>query len=69
MPALRALNTGLLLARLGVLAGTARAYQPRPAAYWLSPLADGPAAVALWASLLRRRHRWRGRTLIEERSG
>jgi dolichol-phosphate mannosyltransferase len=54
----------LLIVRLGVLAGTARAYVRPPWTYWLSPLADGPVACALIAAALRRRHRWRGRDLV-----
>jgi dolichol-phosphate mannosyltransferase len=37
-----------------------------PWTYWLSPLADLPAVALLAASALRRRHTWRGRTLVEE---
>lgn len=51
----------LLITRLGVLAGTARAYMRRPWSYWLSPLADGPAAARLLQSALQRRAVWRGR--------
>jgi dolichol-phosphate mannosyltransferase len=58
------LNLLLSLVRLGVLAGTARAYLWRPWTYWLSPLLDLPVALALWRSLLRRRHTWRGRVLV-----
>ena len=58
------INCALLLVRLGVLAGTARAYMWRPWTYWLSPLADLPVAVQLWRNALRRHHVWRGRTLI-----
>lgn len=61
---LRALNLGLLLARLGVLVGTRRAYGRAPWTYWLSPLLDLPVAVLLWRSALARRHRWRGREVI-----
>ncbi|MFM9108358.1 MAG: glycosyltransferase [Chloroflexota bacterium] len=64
-----ALNRGLLAARLGVLAGAARAYPDRPATYWLSPLLDIPATFALWRSALRRDHNWRGRTLVRGASG
>jgi dolichol-phosphate mannosyltransferase len=56
---------GLLGAiRLGVLAGTARAYRRAPWSYWLSPLADIPVALALWSSLCRRHHVWRGRRMV-----
>lgn len=50
-----------LAIRLGTLAGTRRAYVRPGAAYWLSPLADGPAVVALAAGLVRRNQTWRGR--------
>jgi dolichol-phosphate mannosyltransferase len=59
-----AINSLLLLVRCGVLVGTARAYAWRPWTYWLSPLADLPVAVQLWRNALKRRHDWRGRTLI-----
>ncbi|GAC1408589.1 MAG: glycosyltransferase family 2 protein [Candidatus Velthaea sp.] len=57
-------NIVLLMMRLGVLAGTYRAYRNPPWTYWLSPLADVPVTVALIASALRRRHTWRGRALV-----
>ena len=60
-----ALNAALAAVRLGVLLGTARAYVRRPWSYWLSPLCDLPVVAALWLSLARRRHVWRGRTLVE----
>ncbi|MGD1067561.1 MAG: glycosyltransferase family 2 protein [Vulcanimicrobiaceae bacterium] len=66
--ALRAAALGLVFLRLGVLAGTRRAYVRAPWTYWLSPLADLPALALLAASALRRRHIWRGRTLVEESS-
>lgn len=47
--------------RIGVMAGTARAYVRRPWTYWCSPLADVAVAAALVRSALRRRHVWRGR--------
>lgn len=56
------INGALLMTRLGVLAGMARAYQSRPWTYWLSPLADLPVAARLWTMAHRRRHRWRGRS-------
>ena len=58
----RRLNLLLLAVRAGMLLGMARAYPSRPPTYWLSPLLDVPAALALWRSALRRRHTWRGRT-------
>jgi dolichol-phosphate mannosyltransferase len=56
----------LVATRLGVLAGTRRAYVSPPLAYWLSPLADLPALALLARSALRRTHIWRGRTLVSE---
>jgi dolichol-phosphate mannosyltransferase len=61
-----ALAFALVAMRLGVLVGTRRAYVRPPVAYWLSPLADLPAVVLLIASALRRKHVWRGRTLVAE---
>ncbi|HEY6410184.1 MAG TPA: glycosyltransferase family 2 protein, partial [Ktedonobacteraceae bacterium] len=58
------LNSILLALRIGVLFGTARAYQRRPWSYWLSPLCDLPVAVQLVRSMLQRRHIWRGRVLV-----
>lgn len=56
-----ALDLVLVAARLGTLVGTARSYERRGAAYWASPLADGPATVALAGGVIRRRQTWRGR--------
>ncbi|HEY7560137.1 MAG TPA: glycosyltransferase family 2 protein [Candidatus Binatia bacterium] len=65
-----AFATGALsLLRLGLLAGTARAYKPRPWSYWLSPLLDLPAAVKLFASALARRHVWRGKIYLRRNGG
>lgn len=61
---LRFLNLCLIAMRLGVLAGTYRAYRHPPATYWLSPLCDLPVAIRLWLMTLRRRHTWRGRALV-----
>jgi dolichol-phosphate mannosyltransferase len=58
------LNLVLLVARLGVLAGTRRAYLNPPRSYWLSPLADIPVAFAFLRAGFRRKHQWRGRTLV-----
>ncbi len=56
---------GLLVAlRLGVLAGTARAYSQPQWTYWLSPMLDLPVACKLVQQALRRRHSWRGRVLL-----
>lgn len=51
----------LLAARLGTLAGTARSYRRRSAAYWASPLADPIAAAALVRGIVSPRQPWRGR--------
>ncbi len=52
----------LLMARLGTLFGTRRAYEKPSAAFWLSPLADVPVAARLTQSTLRPERTWRGRT-------
>lgn len=57
------LNIGLVAARIGTLAGMARAYETRPWTYWLSPLLDVPAVIRIWIMARRRIHRWRGRTI------
>lgn len=62
------LNLVLLMVRLGVLLGTARAYACRPRTYWLSPLLDLPVSLKLWQSALRREQSWRGRVLIRDDS-
>jgi dolichol-phosphate mannosyltransferase len=62
--ALARFNAGLLAVRLGVLAGTARAYRRPPWGYWLSPACDAPAALGVWLSAVRRRHEWRGRPIV-----
>jgi len=59
----------LLLFRLGILVGVARAYKPRPWTYWLSPLLDLPVALRLISSALMRRHVWRGRTYVRRKGG
>ncbi|MGI9254604.1 MAG: glycosyltransferase family 2 protein, partial [Thermomicrobiales bacterium] len=64
-----AVNRVLLAARIGVLAGTARAYPGRPISYWLSPLADLAVIAQLWRSALRRSHTWRGRTIVRDHTG
>ncbi len=57
------LNVALACTRLGVLAGTARAYERRPWTYWLSPFCDLPVAIRLLLMARRRTHVWRGRRL------
>ena len=66
-PLATACAAGAVMIRLGVLAGTRRAYVAPPAWYWISPLADLPAVALLIVSALRRTHRWRGRVLVAER--
>jgi dolichol-phosphate mannosyltransferase len=69
VPAARAVRTvalALVFVRLGVLAGMRRAYPGVSPAYWLSPLLDLVAVGLLARSELRRRHVWRGRTLVDE---
>jgi dolichol-phosphate mannosyltransferase len=62
------LNATLLLMRLGVLHGTARAYRYRPWSYWLSFVFDPAVALRLWQSALLRRQVWRGRAYIRRGS-
>lgn len=57
-------NLALLAVRLGVLAGMRRAYLNRRWWYWLSPLADLPVLIEIWRRAARRRHSWRGRTIV-----
>ena len=52
----------LLAIRLGTLVGTARAYERRGTGYWLSPLADLPAWLAVVRGASARSHQWRDRT-------
>jgi len=52
----------LLLIRIGVLVGTARAYERRRLGYWLSPFADLFAWIAVVRGSATKQHRWRGRT-------
>lgn len=59
-------NLGLALARLGVLAGTHRAYGGVSRAYWLAALADLPCALRLVQATFSRTAEWRGRTLVAE---
>lgn len=61
---LLAITLALTALRVGTLFGVARAYVRRPWSFWLSPLCDLPVALQLWGSALRRRHVWRGRTLL-----
>lgn len=61
-------NLALAITRLGVLAGTRRAYLTTPSSYWLSPLADLPVTVRIVMGAMKRRHIWRGR-IIERDAG
>ena len=64
-----AVNLSLSLIRVGVLIGTARAYERRPWTYWFSPLLDLPVALRLIMSALKRRQVWRGRVYIRRAGG
>ncbi|MDA0181516.1 glycosyltransferase [Solirubrobacter phytolaccae] len=56
------LDVALLVLRLVMLGATAPAYARRGLPYWLSPLADVPAAARLTWSAARPSRRWRGRS-------
>lgn len=49
--------------RVGLLVGLGRAFERRPAGFWLSPLADPVAVGVLVVDLARRSESWRGRTV------
>jgi dolichol-phosphate mannosyltransferase len=58
-----AVDVALAALRVGTLVGTRRAYTRVDAAYWLSPLADPLAAIAIGRGIARRgRQTWRGRS-------
>ena len=57
-----ALDLALLVLRAGTLAGTARAYERRDLAYWLSPVADSAAVLRVLWGANRPGRTWRGRT-------
>lgn len=58
-----AVDKALAIARVGTLVGTRRAFTKHDAAYWTSPLADLPAALAIALGIRRgRTQTWRGRT-------
>jgi dolichol-phosphate mannosyltransferase len=66
---LTSLNVALVFMRIGVLTGTARAYESRPWTYWASPLCDLAVAGRLWQSAFTRTQHWRGRPVTRgERS-
>jgi dolichol-phosphate mannosyltransferase len=57
------IDVALAALRVGTLVGTRRAYTRVDAAYWLSPLADPLAAIAIGRGIARRgRQTWRGRS-------
>ena len=62
-------NLSLVMIRMGILVGVARAYAPRPWTYWLSPLLDVPAALRLFASAFMRKQAWRGRVYLRRSGG
>jgi dolichol-phosphate mannosyltransferase len=69
LPELRAVagvEAALVTMRLGVLAGTRRAYSQVAGAYWLSPLMDALSVAAILTAAVRRRHVWRGRVLVRD---
>jgi dolichol-phosphate mannosyltransferase len=55
------IDGALLVLRWVMAVPLARGYARRGPAYWLSPLADPPAALRLTTSALRPARRWRGR--------
>jgi dolichol-phosphate mannosyltransferase len=63
------LELALVMMRLGVLVGTARAYPTRPWTYWVSPVADMPVLLRVWFQRQRRRHSWRGRVIERGTTG
>jgi dolichol-phosphate mannosyltransferase len=63
------LTTPLLLIRLGILCGVARAYPDRPWTYWLSPFFDLPVTLKLLRSAQARLQNWRGRSYIRRPGG
>jgi dolichol-phosphate mannosyltransferase len=63
------LNLILGLSRIGMLIGTARAYERKPWTYWFSPILDLPVALRLLTSALKRHQVWRGRVYIRRAGG
>jgi dolichol-phosphate mannosyltransferase len=63
---LRIVNLALLVARVGTLFGTRRAYVAPSWTYWLSPLLDILAYGAIFMSLARRQQSWRGQRLVRQ---
>lgn len=60
----RTVNTALLAMRIGVLAGSRRAYRNPGWLYWLSPLADLPVVILLGWRARQRSYSWRGRPIV-----
>jgi dolichol-phosphate mannosyltransferase len=56
----------LVAMRFGILCGTRRAYATVSPTYWLSPLFDAATVAMIVSGAVRRRHTWRGRTLVRE---
>lgn len=63
------LQGALVALRLGILAGTSRAYVERPPTFWLSPLLDLPVAGRIVQRALQRHLVWRGRRYQRLRGG
>lgn len=57
-----ALDAGLVALRLALHLAFRRTYRRHDAAFWLAPLADGPAVARLTLSAVRPDRRWRGRS-------
>jgi dolichol-phosphate mannosyltransferase len=60
-PFARRINAVLVSLRVGVLAGSRRAYRNPTSLYWLSPLADLPIVLLIGIRFRQRAYRWRGR--------
>jgi dolichol-phosphate mannosyltransferase len=56
------LNGFLFLIRMIILGATAGSYHPATGAYWLSPLADIPAVLRIFVSVVKPPRKWRGRS-------
>lgn len=66
MTALLVVNASLFSVRLMMSVALRRSYEKRGLPFWLSPLADPPAAVRILLSTLRRPSTWRGRAFVAE---
>ena len=58
------INASLALARLGVLAGTKRAYDEPANTFWLAPFVDVLAVAAVARATYAKRAVWRGREMV-----